>query len=642
MPSSPPRQSLPSPPPRPHTTPSGLQSTKSPPSVPREPLVHENGESGGHNNALTSLSLSPAGSFPSIKASISSRGMMSTSMSTALTSESPLKAAATLIQSLDIAHTEMSSFAADAARDAESARRNARAAHEIARRYQNRSYPKTKSSFEDITVLALSTRKTSGSTPYSSKIAHGSSTSDNGATTAVTPRPKPPKMKPLNLQLDEPQSYQDGDNDNVIIAIATDLKTPSGKNDQTPQNGKKHVVSSKEDDTMPTKASSSTTVNNNRKSRGFHTPSSVERIAQHHADDMLQLSLELERIKQELKSEQRMHQECKTALASMHAKTSSLEAQNHKLLQDLETERRQSTQQLSQLQQEVTMGRLRLQAAEEDAQLALDLAKDSSDQRDQLEEQLQKALEEIHMLKANAAQAGATAMMNGGNHLELTVDTPRRHVRFADSQEDTRHDHNEGKTPESAFGTPLSLSSPTPSRALVALGRQVLRRQTTPEDMVIHQFELTPAKSAERRMRLRQRLTELDAVIEASASGTSSPYRGFTPTNSPLRLLTSSASTTNDAENIAVKKKLEEYYAAFKILQTSGKRLDMDGYWFRDNTPNPGMGNNQALSHPVQLDVMTRQYCQNVEFKLDRQKKEINELESLCGYLEKKLITDNN
>ena len=62
---------------------------------------------------------------------------------------SPHKAAADrLIEALDIACAEMNFCAADdAARDADAARRNARASSEVARRYLNRSYPKVHSPF---------------------------------------------------------------------------------------------------------------------------------------------------------------------------------------------------------------------------------------------------------------------------------------------------------------------------------------------------------------------------------------------------------------------------------------------------------------------------------------------------------------
>ena len=70
---------------------------------------------------------------------------------------------------------------------------------------------------------------------------------------------------------------------------------------------------------------------------------------------------------------------------------------------------------------------------------------------------------------------------------------------------------------------------------------------------------------------------------------------------------------------------------AAKLIQESGRRLDLSGHWFRKG----------SLSGFQEMEAMTRQYCQSVEFKVDRQQKEINGLESLCGFLERKLVTGN-
>jgi hypothetical protein len=100
-------------------------------------------------------------------------------------------------------------------------------------------------------------------------------------------------------------------------------------------------------------------------------------------------------------------------------------------------------------------------------------------------------------------------------------------------------------------------------------------------------------------------MNELDGLIAASSS--LSPTHGA-PAHSPLRLNQSSSGSENNDNNAAVKKKLEECYTACKILQASGKRLELDGYWWRGSD-----FGKSSLSHPIQLDVMTRQYCQNVE-----------------------------
>ncbi|KAL3902340.1 MAG: hypothetical protein SGARI_005884, partial [Bacillariaceae sp.] len=327
--------------------------------------------------------------------------------SSRMSQASPLKAAATLIQTLEIAQTEMTSFAADAARDAENARRNARAAQEIARRYQNRSYPKVKSSFDDINVSALS-RKSTKITKTATSIGNNNDNSrltihSTTASTAVTPRPKPPKMKTFYSH----QGPQDERHDDVkqdILAITAELKTPPERHAEN--GGKKRVSSANTERDSLQSQPTNTTIE--RKTRGFQTASSVERIAQHHADELLQLSLELEKTKQALKSEQRQHQDCKMAFGSMQSKAKSLEQQNQKLLEQLQEEKRISAQRVSSLEHDLEESLSKVQAAEEDAELALDLAKESSEEKKQMEDELESALNEIEKLKAFT---GAT--MNG-------------------------------------------------------------------------------------------------------------------------------------------------------------------------------------------------------------------------------------
>jgi hypothetical protein len=335
-----------------------------------------------------------------------------------------------------------------------------------------------------------------------------------------------------------------------INGIVSDLQTP------------RHYEESKLNNPLDPTPSSG------RKRRTYQTPSSAERIAQSHAEDVLGLSMELERSKQGLKSEQRMHHEAKVALASRKSKNKSLEDQTQKLLKDLETHRQESTQTVSDLEQELANSKLRLQAAEEDAQLALDLAKESAEKRDQVEEWLQKALEELQLLKEEKANAAP--------------ETPRRSVRFADS------------TPPLAPAEPASLTTPrggTP-RSMVAAGRQLLRRSMGSPSEEVLTLELTPAKSAERRRRLRERLTNLEEDIP-------------TPQRSPV-------SQRVEMNNSSHKKILEECQSAAKLLQESGQRLDLGGHWWRDRS-----ASRMSLAQEIHLEAMTRQYSQSVEVRMD-------------------------
>ena len=541
-----------------------------------------------NNNFKNNLLHSPKSSSNS---NINSNSRIS--INTVRIESSPLKAAATLIQTLDIAHTEMTSFAADAAADAENARRNARTAQEIARRYQNRSYPTFK-----MDALEASASNAGMNTLSITGTGTGRSTTTTSSSFIITPRPKHPEIlgfDDMNIKRSHNGEEKDFENEE------------KQRNDDDDDNDNDTSMISKH-------RGKQNKLSNSISSRGgFHSPTStstsLERIAQHHADDVLQLTLDLERTKQALKSEQRLRKNCQSSLSSLQSKTVNLEKINQKLMEECGTERQQSTTQISDLEQELKLSGLRLQAAEEDAQLALDLAKDSAEQRDQMEDSLLEAQKEIEMLKQQQQQQQQNAQ------LQLAiVETPKRHVHFANANANATAVQHEEKS-LTVIDTPREVGPP---RSMVAAGRQLLlRRSMSPQDAVIR-LELTPAKSAERRQQLYQRVNE--HLNESTTNDdtnimllSSSPSR--TPL-SPARSSSNTAITSGDASagattiiNQATKKKLEEYYTAIKILQISGKRLDLDGYWWREHSKT------MPSHNPIQIDIMTRQYCQNVEVR---------------------------
>jgi hypothetical protein len=399
-------------------------------------------------------------------------------------SVSPLKAAADLIQTLDLAYAEMTHCAADAARDAEQARRNARTASEIARRYLHRSYPKVHTTF-------------------------GSSVADS------TDRPP----RPVERSLEESKEDTTG---NASSAPPTPNR---------PDSTKQHV--------------SASSPGRNR-TRNFHTPSAADRIAQSHAEDVLALSMELERSKYAFKSEQRMHDETKVALSNQKMKATSLEEENKRLREQLQQIDRERDEKIWNLEHELAKAKLYVEAAEEDAQLALDLAKESSERRDETEDELQRVLEELQTLKDQPPPQ---------------LETPRRFVRFSDQSSSRAEDTFKVAATPQAF----------------------------PDE--------------------------------------EEPHIQFKQDSSPLELLPST-SQESPSRNLL---ESEDCQKAAKLIQESGRRLELAGHWWRKGHENP------TIAH--EMEAMTRQYCQSVEFKADRQQKETKELESLCGFLEKKLIT---
>jgi hypothetical protein len=543
----------------------------------------------------TLTSLHPSGSAPSTPVrsdhqgnkSFVSQSPMSSSM-TPRTEPSPLKVAASLIQSLDIAHTEMSSFAADAAADAERARRNARTAQEIARRYQNRSYPTFR-------LDALET-----STSVNESVAGAASAYSTSL--RVASRPRRPEIER---------------NDNITptpkFAISG-FKRQNGRDKDSENDGKQVIENDNYENARayvptpvtPKQSGLQDKASNNVPNTGaFQSPTSLERITQHHADDVLQLSMELERARQALNSEQRLRKESQSSLALLQSKKKKLENVNRKLVEKHDVERKQSAAKISFLENELEASRLKLHAAEEDAQLALDLAKDSAEERDTIEESLQKAQKEIETLKKQQDEKPQAA----------TVESSKRSVHFADETpaepvvDNTTSTASAelDETPSTAINTQLRQNGPP--RSMIAAGRQLLlRRNMTPHDAVIR-LQLSPTKSAERRQLLCQRLNEhLNDGSNDDASSSSS-QRPLSPKPG------SDVSTSSSINSATTKKKFEEYQNAMQILQISGKRLDLDGYWFKDNSV--------AVSphSPIQIDMLTRQYCQNVEVRTHSERK---------------------
>ena len=533
----------------------------------------------------------------------------STSVNTARMEQSPLKVAASLIQSLDIAHTEMTSFAADAAADAEIARQNARTAQEIIRRYQNRSYPSFKlEKFEAESAAtpvspSSSVIKTSRSKRQEFRRFH-----------RLSPRAKVTINGFKQQNDDEEKEYRsDGDQGNKKNKEGDiDTKTLSAPQSPIPYSRGKNLLAPQ----------SPTTYQRSKSRLAPQSPTSYERIAQHHADDLLQLSLELEQTKQALKSEQRLHKECQSSLESMKEKKKKAEKNNQKLVLKHGMERKESMTQISNLERELEVSRLRLEAAEEDAQLALDLAKDSAEQRDEMEESLLELRKEIEILRDQQHQDGKP---------QSVMTTPKRFVHFADT--DASANLNASANANTDNSTNTSTSTPAllkekgkasplfytprengPPRAMIAAGRQLLlRRNMTPQDVVIR-LEASPARSAERRQQLCQRLNE--HLNESSSNeDTNIALLSSSPSRTPLSPTPGRNNSTafGDAPaSLITKKKLEEYHTAMKILQISGKRLGLDGYCWREQSSKTMPSNN----NPIQIDITARQYCQNVEVRI--------------------------
>ena len=302
-----------------------------------------------------------------------------------------MREAASLIQSLDIARTKMIGSAADAATEAETARRNARTAQEIARRYQSGSYSTFKMNALDTSASSAASIVTTATMASSSIL--------------ITSRPKHPDITGLFKNQnasdggDDEEKTFEGEGDSPNGNVGGDDNN-GGDNHRVPYTpSPRHSSPTHEHAENQIKSSDKKSGDAAQNRGDFHSPTSFERIAQHHADDLLQLTMELEKTKQELESEQRLRKQFHFSMLSMETKATKLESINEKLKEDIEKERKQSAAEISNLKMELKSSQMKLQAAEEDAQLALDLAKDSAEEREITEELLKKAKNEVEMLK---------------------------------------------------------------------------------------------------------------------------------------------------------------------------------------------------------------------------------------------------
>ena len=145
--------------------------------------------------------------------------------------------------------------------------------------------------------------------------------------------------------------------------------------------------------------------------------SAASRLARSNAEDVLAISLELETAREQVDKERSGHQQAKAELAKVREANQELEEKIQRLNNQREELAMSHGTEVDGLRIELNRARHRVTAAEEDANLALDIAKGSAESREQLEGWLQRALDEIEILREQLANA--TAVGPGGGQVIL-------------------------------------------------------------------------------------------------------------------------------------------------------------------------------------------------------------------------------
>ena len=469
-----------------------------------------------------------------------------------------LKAAADLIHTLDSAYAEINVLNASSAQEADEARAQARTAAEIARRYTTRSHP---------TEGATLSFERYSSSPSNYKTTPTATTSSRAPMTDV------------------------GTDSN---RLSLNSFTPSSE-----QNQNRGRAQAQQSYWQSTATSTSASASSSPRHHYRRTPPSVaDRITQANAEDVLSLSLELERTKQKLEAELMSHDETKHALAEERARNQILHEKFLKIESNMEAQREQLGRTGDELEQELQRAKLRVEAAEEDADLALEIAKENAESRDQLEYMLQQALEEIQVLRSSssrsypaieAAIAGGvtpkSSLKSGGSDTD-DESASKRSVHFSDP---ISYSHDE-EDDETATPKNPGQQHNRRTRSLLSAGRRILAlARSNSEDEEDNQKLLrnrNERASPGRRQFLRKELEKIDSNVEIP-----SPSRVPREQQKPL---------------------LDVCRATTKLLQESGRRLELDGHWWKGSATD---SSEEEESNENDLQTIARQYCQSVEVR---------------------------
>ncbi|GKY95291.1 hypothetical protein MPSEU_000491000 [Mayamaea pseudoterrestris] len=474
--------------------------------------------------------------------------------------------AASIIKTIDSASNEARNSALSASKEVEEARRNARAASEVAKKF-----------------MALA----NSSSPFVNMNNHGYDFQNGGNSPHGTPQ-------------------------RITHFPTSPLSSLNGRSPDRSRNTRLGSPSS------------------------MHSPSS-DRLARANADAVVSLTLELDRCKHHLEAEQVAHDETRSTLSQVKAQNAQLEAQIERLRSDSETQREKDGRRIDSLEHELLRAQMRVAAAEEDAQLALDLAKQNNDSRLEVEACLEQTMVQVEHLQREVQSKDAQ------------LQTLSAHPRSSSpplSMQQQRHGHNRSQEShfksamksvrfaDSPTAAPSVTSQATPgaigSRGDVSLGRQLLQRAlnagspASPASVngafPAHDDQM-PMASVERSRRLQEKVSK--GTLETDIMSPSSVASSVSATppadiNDDAQAATAATSALQSISN---------------VLKASGKRLSLSGRWWSDKET-------ASSKDARNIETLARHYCTSVEVLIDQKHKEIVELESLCALWEKGSATE--
>lgn len=270
---------------------------------------------------------------------------------------------------------------------------------------------------------------------------------------------------------------------------------------------------------------------------------------------LLNLSLELERCQRALAEEKSEHKATQQALAEAEATATKRQAELEALLHDLETAREEFGRKNDELQRELDLTKQRLEAADQDASLALELAQSNATAREEMEAWYQQCLDRNTELQGALEQQQQLQLQNGGHETNQIV------PQVANDENASREKLSPAKSGDS----------------MVASGRELLKSFRNGG----RQMVLSPTKAAKRTHERRRQLTERLKAIE------------------PANMVENPRSEASINSRIS------------KLLQESGRRLSLPGRWWKKLPASTDSTTGVVSSEDT--ESLTQHYCQAVE-----------------------------
>lgn len=334
----------------------------------------------------------------------------------------------------------------------------------------------------------------------------------------------------------------------------------------------------------------------------------LQHEAESNAEDVLTLSLEIQKLQEQVALYQSEERRAQIQLKEEVKRREETEEELQRKNEEFEDVQHSYRNDIEKLMVECQQEKFKVQAAEVDAQEALDLAEDAATSRAEMEEMLEGTLDELEHLR----------------QITQNIEKAQLPIITEDSSE-TNNDANHA-TPKYS---PRRLDR---RRVVVQAGRTLLRQRMDQDDVSFastldgslgsnttdNSYYLSMVKkSAEKRQRLVNRLKQVSDNESLSGKDVI-VYSGdqkeeFDPTKKKSVLSKAMKSISS-------------------LIQSSGKSLSLQSRWFSRR--------NQEKFEEEDIEAMIRNYCVSVETIVSKQKEEIKELKSFCNYLEGKIIDE--